>query len=72
MPAAKAAEVAGLDADAPAVVFLDGVRRSLADLTNEAKHGERGHRYSAAEARAALMTLAVVVELPNELLAPRR
>jgi hypothetical protein len=70
--AAKAAVVAGLDADAPAVVFLDGIWRSLADLTNEAKHGERGHRYTAAEARAALMTLAVAVELLNELLAPRR
>lgn len=70
--AVKAAQVAGLAADAPAVVFLDGIWRSLADLTNEAKHGEHGHRYTAAEARAALMTLAVAVELLNELIAPRR
>jgi hypothetical protein len=70
--AVKAAQVAGLTADAPAVLFLDGVWRSLADLTNEAKHGERGHRYAAAEARAALVTLAAAVELLNELLAPRR
>jgi hypothetical protein len=70
--AVKAAQVAGLAADAPAVVFLDGIWRSLAVLTNEAKHGERGHRYTAAEARAALMTLAVAVELLNELLEARR
>jgi hypothetical protein len=70
--AVKAAQVAGLDVGAPAVVFLDGIWRSLANLTNEAKHGERGHRHSAAEARAALMTLAIAVELLNGLLAPRR
>jgi hypothetical protein len=70
--AVKAARIAGLATDAPAVLFLDGIWRSLADLTNEAKHGERGHRYTAAEARAALITLAAAVELLNELLAPRR
>jgi hypothetical protein len=69
--ALRAAQVASLAADEPAVTFLDGVWRSLADLTNEAKHGERGNRYTAAEARAALMTLAVAVELLNELMAPK-
>jgi hypothetical protein len=70
--AVKAAQIAGITADAPAVMFLDGIWQSLAVLTNEAKHGERGHRHTAAEARAALMTLAVAVELLNELLAPLR
>lgn len=70
--ATKVAQVGGLEANAPQVVFLDGIWKSLADLTNEAKHGERGHRYTAAEARAALMTLAVAVELLNEMLARRR
>jgi hypothetical protein len=70
--AVKAANSAGLTADAPAIRFLDGLWRSLADLTNEAKHGERGHRYTAAEARAALVTLAAAVELLDELVSRNR
>jgi hypothetical protein len=67
---AKAASAAGLAPGTTA--FLDGVWHALAEVTNEAHHPEHGEpTYRDADARAVLLTTAVVLEYLGALLAPR-
>lgn len=66
---AKAASAAGLPAGTSG--FLEGVWRALAEVTNEAHHPEHGEPvYRAADARAVLLTTAVLLEYLGTLLGP--
>jgi hypothetical protein len=66
---AKAASAAALPAGATA--FLDGVWQALTEVTNEAHHPEHDEPvYRAADARAVLLTTAVVLEYLGALLGP--
>jgi hypothetical protein len=66
---AKAASAAGLPAGTTA--FLDGVWRALAEVTNEAHHPEHAEPvYRATDARAVLLTTAVMLEYLSAVLVP--
>jgi hypothetical protein len=53
------------------VAFIDSIWKGLAELTNEAHHRSDTVAYTPTNARACLLTTAVMVEAISELLAPR-
>jgi len=61
--ATKIAELQDLSPDSPAITFLDGLWRALAQATNSAHHPDGpGPRIRANEARAVLLVTASTLE----------
>jgi hypothetical protein len=61
--ATKIALLQGIPAGSPAITFLDGLWRALADATNDAHHpDEPGPQFRAHEARAVVLTAATTLE----------
>jgi hypothetical protein len=69
--AAKAGQARGLPPGAGTTAFLDGVWHALAEATNEAHHADRPDQvFTASDARAVLLTTAVILEYLDGTLAP--
>jgi len=69
--AAKVGQARGLPEGAGTTVFLDGVWGALAEATNEAHHaGRPDQAFTAADARAILLTTAVILEYLGATLSP--
>ena len=70
-PEAKVRDARGLPEDAATTAFLDGVWGALAEATNEAHHaGHPDQAFTAADARAVLLTTAVMLEYLGASLSP--
>jgi hypothetical protein len=69
--AAKVRDARGLPEDAATTAFLDGVWEALAEATNEAHHaGHPDQAFTASDARAVLLTTAVILEYLAATLSP--
>jgi hypothetical protein len=69
--AAKVSAVRGLPDGAPTTAFLDGVWQALAKATNEAHHADHPDQvFTAADARAVLLTTSVMLEYLGATLSP--
>jgi hypothetical protein len=68
----KVGAARGLPDDAPTTAFLDGVWQALAEATNEAHHASRPDQaFTAADARAVLLTTSVILEYLASTLSPQ-
>ena len=69
--AAKVGQARGLQEGAGTTAFLDGVWQALAEATNEAHHaGRPDQAFTAPDARAVLLTTAVILEYLGGTLTP--
>ena len=69
--AAKVRDARGLPEGAATTAFLDGVWGALAEATNEAHHaGHPDEAFTAADARAVLLTTAVILEYLGAAISP--